>query len=112
MLPTFAKTSVVRIRPGTKLERGSTIYDWTSATQETINDCSVQPANTTLSQDGRVGGISDGMTLYAPFTADIQAGDRIQYNGNTYTINGDVRRWESPTGALKHIQADLVRYEG
>ena len=106
MLPSFCNQEIVRIRPGEKESRGSTIPDWSpdKVNKLTIKRCSVQPATTSLSQDGRVLGISDGMTLYAPANADIIAGDRIQFGGNTYTINGDPRRWPSATGGLDHIQ--------
>lgn len=112
MLPRFMTQTVTRIRPGTKEIRGQIIPDWDNVSTVTINGCSVQPASTTLSQDGRVLGISDGVTLYAPTNADIMAGDRIQFGGNTYTINGDPRRWPSATGGLDHIQCSLERWHG
>lgn len=112
MLPRFMTQTVTRIRPGTKEIRGQIIPDWDNVSTATINGCSVQPASTTLSQDGRVLGISDGMTLHAPASADIMAGDKIQFGGNTYTINGDPRRWPSATGGLDHIQCSLERWHG
>ena len=112
MLPGFMTQTVTRIRPGTKVSRGQTIMDWDNVSTATISGCSVQPAATSLSQDGRVLGISDGMTMYAPASADIIAGDRIQFGGNTYTINGDPRRWPSATGGLDHIQCNLERWHG
>lgn len=112
MLPSFAKQTVVRIRSGAKLSRGSTIPDWDNATSITIAGCSIQPAGTSLSQDGRVLGIMDGMTAYMPPTADVQEGDRIQYGGEVYTINGAPRVWPSATGAIEHIQCNLERWSG
>ena len=112
MLPRFMTQTVTRIRPGTKEIRGQIVPDWDNVSTATISGCSVQPAATSLSQDGRVLGISDGMTLYAPANSDIMAGDRIQFDGNTYTINGDPRRWPSATGGLDHIQCSLERWYG
>lgn len=112
MLPSFCRDTVTRIRPGTKTERGSAIPDWENTTDLDIGGCSMQPAGTSLSEDGRVLGISSGFTLYAPPDADIMAGDCIRFNGNTYTINGDVRPWPSATGCLDHLLINLVRWQG
>lgn len=108
----WTNETVVRLRPGTTTERGSVIPDWSNPTTANITSCSMQPASTTLSMDGRVLGISDGYTLYAPVDADITAGDRISYGGNTYTIDGDVRTWSSPAGNVAHLVVNLKRWAG
>lgn len=107
----FWTQSIVRLRPGTKMERGSEVPDWDDPDTLVISGCNVQPASTSLSQDGRVQGITDGLTVYAPADADIIAGDRIQLAGNVYTINGDPLIWPGP-GRLAHIQLNLVRWRG
>ena len=81
MLPSFCKQSITRIRPGTKDLRGSTVPDWSKATELEITGCSVQPAATTLSQDGRVLGVSEQLTAYLPEGSDVLAGDRIRFWG-------------------------------
>ncbi len=112
MLPSFCKQTVTRVRPGTTTSRGSTVPDWTNATTKDITDCSMQPAGTSLSKDGRVLGISDAFTCFMQPGSDVQAGDRIVFGGVTYEINGDLRVWPSATGALDHIELNLVRYAG
>ena len=112
MLPSFMNQTVIRIRPGTKESRGSTIPDWDNATVTDILRCSMQPSGTSLSQDGRVLGITDTYTLFAPPDADIEAGDRIKYRGKTYQIDGDVRIQPSATGRLDHLNITLKRYQG
>lgn len=112
MVLSFWTQSVTRIRPGTKMERGSVVFDWNNTDEKVIEGCSVQPASTSLSQDGRVLGVTDGLTAYLPPDADVKAGDRIVFNGNTYTINGDPLAWPSVTGALDHIHLNLVRWRG
>lgn len=104
--------TISRKRPGTKTERGSVIPDWSTASELVIGGCHVQPASTSLTQDGRIEGLFEGMTLYAPATADIKAGDHIIYNGNEYAINGEVKDWPSPTGQLAHLVINLVRWSG
>lgn len=115
MLPSFTQRNgqaVTRIRPGSKTERGSTVPDWSEASELVISGCSVQPAGTSLSQDGRVLGVTDGCTVYLPPNADVKAGDRIRYDGELYTITGDPRRWCSATGRLDHIMLSIERWRG
>ena len=111
MLPSFCNDTVVRIRPGTTTQRGSTIFDWNNATEKEITGCSMQPASTSLSEDGRVLGIRDEYSLFAPADADIKAGDRIRYGGNVYTIDGEPKKWVGAVN-LSHIQLTLRRWSG
>ena len=110
-LISFWTQSITRLRPKTTTSRGSTVYDWSNPDELVIDGCSVQPASTSLSQDGRVQGITDGLTVYAPLDADVLAGDRIVFCGNTYTINGDPLIWPA-AARLAHIQLNLVRWRG
>lgn len=112
MLPSFCQQQLTIIRPGTITERGSVIPDWEHPAKETkVTGCSVQPATTSLTMDGRVLGISEGMTAYLPEGTDVQAGDHIEYDGQTYEINGEPKKW---VGAFtrSNIQLNLIRWEG
>lgn len=108
----WAKQTITRIRPGIKESRGSAIRDWDNADELEIPGCSMQPAGNTLSQDGRVLGVFDGYSCYAPANADIKAGDRIAFEGQTYEINGEPNRWTSATGNLDNMLLNLVRWNG
>lgn len=112
MLPSWCTQTIKRLRPGTKTVRGSVIPDWDNADELQIGGCSVQPASTSLSEDGRVLGITDGWTAYLPESADVMAGDHIVFNGNTYEINGEPRTWQSPTGHNNHVMLNLRRFAG
>lgn len=107
----FWRQTITRIRPATKTLRGSTVYDWDDVEELEIPECSVQPASTSLSQDGRVQGITDGLTVYAPEDIDVKAGDRIRYNGAVYTINGDPLVWPG-VARMQHVQLNLLRWRG
>ena len=113
MLPSFCTQEVTRIRPGTKELRGSTVPDWSAdaVSELTIKGCSVQPGATTLSQDGRVLGISEQFTAYLPESSDVQAGDRIRFDGEVYTIDGEPKKWTAAR-SLSNIQLTLKRWEG
>lgn len=110
-LQSFWRQTITRIRPSTTVSRGSTVYDWSNPDELEIPECSVQPSSTTLSQDGRVQGVTDGLTVYAPEDADVQAGDRIRYRGNVYTINGDPLLWPG-VARMQHMQLNLTRWRG
>lgn len=111
MLPAFARQTVTRIRPGITTSRGSTIPDWNNVSELVIGGCSVQPGTTELSQDGRVLGVLDGLTAYLPPDADVMEGDRIEYDGKVYTIDGMPKRWIGPVNT-SHTQLTLRRWEG
>ena len=111
MLTSFCNDTVTRVRPSTTTSRGSTIFDWDNATAVSISGCSMQPATTSLSTEGRGVGIQVEWTLFAPPEADIQAGDRIVYEGKTYIIQGDVRVQPSALN-LRHLHITLRRYSG
>jgi hypothetical protein len=51
------------------------------------------------------------MTCYLSEGADVREGDRLQFNGETYTIDGAPRVWP---GAFRcgHIQVNLKRWSG
>lgn len=112
MLPSWCTQTITRLRPAEKTSRGSTVYDWSNPCELIIKGCSVQPASTGLSQDGRVLGISEGYTVYCPPGSDIKAGDRIVYEGNTYTINGEPKAWAGATGRVSHVQINIERWRG
>lgn len=107
----FWTQTVTRLRPGTKTERGTPVPDWSNPDALDIAECSVQPAATSLSQDGRILGVSDGLTVYAPYGADIKEGDRIVFEGETYTINGQPLSWPG-AARMQHMQLNLVRWRG
>lgn len=112
MLPSWCSQTLTIVKPGTTTSRGSTVYDWEHPVSSTdIAGCSVQPASTGLSQDGRVLGIYDGWTAYIPEGTDVKAGDHIEFEGETYAISGEPQKWTGPS-KTSHIQLNLVRWEG
>jgi len=107
----FWRQTITRIRPSETTVRGSVVYDWSNPDELDIPECSVQPSGTSLSQDGRVLGVTDGLTVYAPADADVQAGDRIRFAGNVYTINGAPLIWPG-VARMQHVQLNLQRWRG
>lgn len=112
MVATFANDTITVIRPSEREVRGTILPDWEHATEHSVEKCSFQPAGSSLSLDGRVLGLTDGATCYCPYDADIEAGDRIRFEGKVYTINGVPRRWRSPTGLRNHVMLSLEEWSG
>ena len=111
-LHSWCKDMIIIIRPGETTSRGSTIPDWENASTHEQKGCSVQPAATGLSQDGRVLGLSDAYTVYCPPETDVMKGDHIEYDGDVYEIKGKPRKWNSPTGRVSNIILNIERWEG
>lgn len=112
MLPSWAGDTILRIRAGRITRRGSVEMDWSNTIDAEIAGCSIQPAGTTLSQDGRVLGISDEYTCYLPPEADVIAGDKIVFRDKEYQVIGEPRIWKSPTGRVSNKQVRLERWAG
>lgn len=85
--------------------------DWPNATETDVGGCGVQPERGTDYTIDREA-IVTRWRLFGPDGMDIEDTDRIRHNGVVYDIDGSVERWPSPTGALAHIEARLIRVEG
>lgn len=112
MLPRWCTDQVTVLRAPTVRERGSEVRDWANAEAHAVAGCSVQPSNTGSDMDAREGQVTDRWRLYAPPGADVQAGDRIQWGGHTFEVDGAPYQWTSPTGRVSHKQAMLVEWSG
>lgn len=112
MLPSWCSQSITVVKPGTTTERGSTVPDWDNPKSlTTVTGCSVQPQTTSLSQDGRVLGTSEGWKAYIPEGTAVEEGDHIIFEGETYEIDGIPQPWTGPI-LTSHIQLNLKRWEG
>ena len=112
MLHSWCQDVVTVTRAPWKNTRGTKVRDWDNATEHTVCGCSVQPATTMRDFADRAEQVTDRWTLYAPPCADLATGDRITCNGQTYEIEGAPFKWKSPTGAVSHKHANLVKWSG
>lgn len=111
MLPSFCQESITVLRAQTVTDRGSEIKDWSNAESFIVSGCSVQISSSDFSYLGRENN-HDTFTLYAPMNADIQAEDRVIYNGETYLISSVPYVWKSPTGSTSHLECSIERWVG
>jgi hypothetical protein len=80
--------------------------DWSNATRTDVAGCSVQPSSSsefTIDRDTFI----TRFVVYAPASTDVRASDRVEWDGSTYDIDGDVLRWTF--GALSHVVINLSR---
>lgn len=112
MLPSFFNQTITRLRAGQKESRGSIIPDWSNPDSLVINNCSVQPAESNISIDGRVLGLKNIYRVYSYMDIDVQAGDRIIFEDETFTVDEAPRKWRSPTGSLSNIQFSMTHWAG
>lgn len=112
MLPSFANRIVTVVRPGAKTQRGTTVPDWDHPEMELpVTGCNVQTPTTGEELDGRTATTLGG-TVYMPYGTNVRAGDAIDYNGHRFMVVGEPMKWESPTGALDHVQVRIAEWEG
>ena len=92
--------------------RGSEARDWDNAEPHDIEGCNIQPSSTSREFGDRIESVEDRWRLFAPFDADIQAGDRIEHDGRTFEIDGSPMPRKSPTGRISHVECALVEWRG
>lgn len=111
MLPSWCNQTVTIMKPGIKDVRGSEVFDWENPSSVIeVEGCSVQPSTSTLSFDGRVLGVSEGLTVYAPEGTLASAGDHIIVDGETY-VTEEPKKWQG-VYRTSHIQLTLRRWQG
>lgn len=114
----FFFDSVVRVRAGTKTDRGgNTVPDWSpgAAGRATVGGLNIQPASQTESTDATRTAVVTGWRVQSePGTApDIRAVDRLEWRGMTLEVDGEVGEWSDPlTGQPDHIEFTMKRSTG
>lgn len=108
--------TVIRVRaPLVSNDYGDLERDWAAATSTPLAGWRVQPM-----QGSRVNvadslpreGLDRRQRAFGPYDTDMLTTDRVEWQGETWVVDGDVDRWRSPTGALAHTELVLARMEG
>ena len=108
----FFRDTVTRLRAPIESKNGSDYFDWTQAAELVITNVQVTAQSTSRDFEGRVLNVSDRRTLRAAYDADIKAGDRIVWQGETYEVEGEVFHTKSPSGRVSSTRCTLVRWDG
>ena len=112
MALSFMKDTVTVLRAPLAKKNGMDYRDWENADSHDIHDVQVTAQATAREFGDRTLQVSDRRTLRANFDADIQAGDRILWNEDTYEIEGEIFHTKSPTGRVSSTRCTLARWEG
>lgn len=107
----FWKDTVKVLRAPLANKNGMQVFDWSKASQHMVSRCQVTAQATSRDYD-RTLQVPDHRTLRAPYDADIKAGDRIIWNGETYEIEGEVFHTRSPIGGASSTRCTLARWNG
>lgn len=91
-----------------KESRGTLVKDWANATTHTVGGCSLQLQSTTSDLNARTLQVTNNAILYAPYGADIKAGDRI----DGYEITGEPMPVCGATGNISHMEIPLSEWRG
>ena len=112
MLPSWFTDTVTVIRPVMVEKRGSMVPDWANPQTFTVDGCEFQARTTAREFPGRALQVADGAVLFAPFDADIKAGDRLEIYGQTYEIAGAPIPVKGATRNLAHLEIPLSAWSG
>lgn len=108
--------TVTRVWAGTMTDRGgNTVPDWANAIREPISGLSVQPTTQTKTTEAdRTAVVTGWHVLSEPGTApDVLASDRIECNGMTCEVIGEVAAWPDPLGpGVHHVEFTMRRATG
>jgi hypothetical protein len=86
--------TVVRVRPLGYDDNGDPIEG--EASRLTIDGCAVAPRSSSDITDRGRQGVIVGLSLFAPYGADITHGDRVEVDGVPYEVDGEAGSWKNP----------------
>lgn len=110
--------TLTRVRAGTRLDRGgNTVADWSpeKVTRLVVGRVSVQPTSQTeTTAPERTAAVSGWQVISEPGTdADIRFDDRIEWDGMTLEIVGEVARYlDFLHASTHHIEFVMRRKTG
>lgn len=85
--------------------------DWANAVVTTVKGCDIVPGSTQellINRDE----VIVAWTVLAPINTDINAYDRVVFNGNEYEIVGDPMPYVTPSRRLDHLVVLIQKWSG
>lgn len=111
-LPSWCVDSVTVSRASLTALRGATERDWAHSTEHEVGGCSLQPTATATDLSQPRAATSVDAVLFAPAGSDIEEGDRVEFDGSTYSVMGVPTSRKSPFATLDHMRVELSLWEG
>lgn len=110
--------SLVRVRAGERVDRGgNTVKDWSpdAVSRLTVAQVNIQPSvQTEIVDEDRNAVVTGWHVQSAEGTdPDIRFDDRIEWDGMTLEVDGEVARWpELFADSVHHIEFEMKRVTG
>jgi hypothetical protein len=110
--------SAVRVRAGERVDRGgNTVADWSpgAVTRLTVDRLNIQPSIQRETVDEQRDAVVTGWHVQSAegTSPDITAVDRIEWDGMTLEVDGEVARWpELFEDSVHHIEFEVKRVTG
>lgn len=114
----FFFDSLVRVRAGTRIDRGgNTVLDWSEdeVTRLAVDQLNIQPTSQTETTDSTRTAVETGWRVQSEegTRPDITAIDRLEWRGMTLEVQGEVAEWPDPlTGEVHHVEFTMTRATG
>lgn len=105
----FDRDTITRLRAGETTDHGNVVPDWGAPDSLTITGCDVQPGASQEDLANR-DGVLIRWTVYGPYDADVNARDRVVWDGATYEVDGNPARWQGL--GLDHTVILLKDWDG
>jgi len=110
--------TAVRVRAGERTDRGgNTVVDWSPGAVDrlTVTGLNIQPNQQAESVNESRNAVVTGYRVQSAegTSPDIMAVDRIEWNGQTFEVDGEVAVWpELFSDTVHHIDFVMVRATG
>ncbi|MFI1928351.1 hypothetical protein [Streptomyces sp. NPDC020377] len=110
--------SLVRVRAGERTDRGgNTVKDWSpgAVSRLAVDQVNIQPSIQQEDVDEQRNAVVTGWHVQSAegTNPDIRYDDRIEWDGMTLEVDGEVARWpELFTDAVHHIEFEMKRATG
>lgn len=112
MIPTFCNDTVTVLRAPWVSERGSKVRDWSQAVSHNESGCSFQIGATSSDTGEPREQEQAEAVLYANPGADFEAGDRVEFAGAVWVVDGIPYGRTSPFGGIDYVRVSLRRWQG
>ena len=111
-LPHFARQSVTIVTPGTIIERGQPVEDWSTPTRTTITGCSIQPGSGERDHEN-ADGVTADYTVYLPPSAVVPRRARVELptTDGQFVLQGEPEPWIYGL-STDHVRIRLERRDG
>ena len=110
--------SLVRVRAGERTDRGgNTVKDWSpqAVSRLAVDQVNIQPSVQTEIVDADRNAAVTGWHVQSDegTAPDIRSDDRIEWDGMTLEVEGEVARWpELFADAVHHVEFEMKRVTG